>query len=252
MDGKVDLSEKEIHMGQSDAEQIRIVGELSLKTLYIPENVVDGEPIVAIESKLPFKNEMDIQVEAYSDLILSPVVESIDYTVINERKFKAKATILLNLREYSGVDLEVFEGIKDEEVQMLKEKIRLTDVALRKTESAEINEEFVLKETMPEIGKILSYDVNVSENHKQITKEKVVINSSIYCNVMYLGKETTPPDVEKADFDESLQSPYLYQGKTEFTQFIKLDEENIGSQSPAGSKVSTNIASVSLNPIYLS
>lgn len=247
MDGRVSLSEREIHTGQSEVDKIRIVGELGLKTLYRPEDLVNGEPVVAIESKLPFKNEIDISGDAYSDLTITPVLESIDFTVINERKFKAKATILLNFREYSSLDVEVFEGIKDEEVQMLKENIRLTDVALRKTESTEIKEEFSLKENMPEIAQILDYEVHVSENHKQITKEKAVINSSIYCNVIYLGK-AEESDVDKADFEENYQTLHLYQGRAEFTQFIKFDGENLGSQNPAGSKVNFNISSLSLNP----
>ena len=248
MDGKIRLSEREIHTSQSDVDHVKISGELDIKTLYIPENMVDGEPLVSIESRLPFKNEMEIRTEAYSDLLVTPTLESIDFTVINERKFKAKATILLNLREYSGVDLEVFEGIRDEEVQMLKEKIRVTDVALRKTESLEIKEELSIKDTMPEIAKILKYDVNISENHKQITKEKAVINSSIYCNVMYIGKEAAG-DVDKANVEDNLPTPVLYQGKTEFTQFISLDGDNSpGGQNPAGSRVNYNITSLSLTP----
>jgi hypothetical protein len=134
--------------------------------------MTEAEPIVAIESRIPFKNEAEMTARPYSDLTVAPNIESVDFTIINERKFRVKAAVVFGIKEYSSVDVEVFEGVRDEEVQMLKEKINLTDVAMRKTEPIEIKEDLILKENSPEILKILAYDVNVVENHKQITKDK--------------------------------------------------------------------------------
>ena len=250
MDGKIRLSEREIHTGQTEAERVRIFGDLILQTLYVPEHMVDGEPIVAIESRIPFKNETEMNAGPYSDLAISPNIESIDFSVVNERKFRVRAEVVFGIKEYSNVDVEVFEGVRDEEVQMLKEKINLTDVALRKTELFEIKDDFMLKENMPEILKILKYDVNVVENHKQVTKEKAVINASVYCNIMYLGAEGNPETVKAEDAETAPEGeavPVLYQGKTEFTQFIRLDGDyNLGDQNPAGSKINFNITSINL------
>jgi LysM repeat protein len=249
MDGKIKLSDKEIHTGQVEAESIKTTGDLILQTLYIPESIAEGEPMVAIESRIPFKIDTEVKTAPFSDLTVTPSIESIDYTVINERKFKVKATVALALREYSNVDIEIFEGIRDEEVQMLKETINLTDVAFRKTEATEIKEDLTLKDTMPEIQKILKYDVNVVENHKQITKEKAVINASVYCNVMYLGADAAGEAI-KSDEDTAeveAATPVLYQGKTEFTQFIRLDgDNNPAGQNPAGSRVNFTISSLNL------
>ena len=249
MNGKVKLSEREIHAGQAGTERIRIAGDLILQTLYVPEHMVDGEPVVSIESRIPFKNETEMNARPYSDLAVTPNIEAVDFTIINERKFRVKAAVVFGIKEYSSVDVEVFEGVRDEEVQMLKEKINLTDVAMRKTEPIEIKEDLMLKENLPEILKILAYDVNVVENHKQITKEKAVINASVYCNVMYLGAEGNTDTVKAEDAETVLEEavPVLFQGKTEFTQFIRLDGDyNPSEQNPAGSKVNFDITSLNL------
>jgi len=251
MEGKIKLSEREIHTGQMETDRVRFSGDLILQTLYVPEHQVDGEPIVAIESRIPFKNETEMKAGPYSDLTVTPSIESIDFTVVNERKFRVKTIAVFGIKEYSNVDVEVFEGVRDEEIQMLKEKINLTDVAMRKTEPMEIKDDLILKDNMPEIHKILRYDVNVVENHKQITKEKAVINASVYCNIMYLGAEGNPDSVKARDAEtepeEEAVVPVLYQGKTEFTQFIRLDGDyNPSDQNPAGSKVNFNIASLNL------
>ncbi|MGI6747078.1 MAG: SPOCS domain-containing protein [Anaerovoracaceae bacterium] len=251
MDGNIKLSEKDIHTGQLETDTLRISGDLTLQTLYIPERASDGEPIVAIESKIPFKNEASFKASPYSDLGIKAKIESIDYTIINERKFRARATALISIKEYNNVDIEVFEGLRNEEVQMLKENIKFTDVAFRKMDSIEVKEELVLKENMPEIYKILKYDANIVENHKQITKEKAVINASVYFNILYLGAEENT-DVAKAEnsgaaFKDEILVPVLYQGKTEFTQFIRMDgEDDSNDQNPAGSKVNFDIVTLNL------
>jgi hypothetical protein len=251
MDGKIKLQEREIHTGQTETDRVRILGDLILQTLYVPEHMVDGEPIVSIESRIPFKNETEMKAGPYSELAVAPNIESIDFTVVNERKFRVRAAVVFGVKEYSNVDVEVFEGVRDEEIQMLKEKINLTDVAARKTEPMEIKDDFMLKENMPDILKVLRYDVNIVENHKQIMKEKAVINASVYCNIMYLGAEGNPDAVKAEEVGMAPEgdtvTPVLYQGKTEFTQFIRLDGDyNQNDQNPAGSKVNFNITSLNL------
>jgi hypothetical protein len=88
MDGKIKLSEREIHTAQADGDRIRVSGDLILQTLYVPEHMVDGEPIVAIESRIPFKNDMEMKAAPHSDLAMTPSIESIDFTIVNERKFR--------------------------------------------------------------------------------------------------------------------------------------------------------------------
>ncbi|MDD3199323.1 MAG: DUF3794 domain-containing protein [Eubacteriales bacterium] len=252
MDGKVKLAEREIHTGQSETDTVRISGDLILQTLYAPEHASNEDPIISIESKIPFKNETEMNSGPYSELAIAAHIESIDFSVVNERKFKAKATAVLEIKEYRKVDIEVFEGVRDEEIQILKEKINLTDVAMRKTDTIEVKENFLLKENMPEIMKILKYDINIVENHKQITKEKAVINASVYCNIMYLGAERNSDAVKTSDSEAAVEGkkavPVFYQGKTEFTQFIRLDTDNDAKDtySSAG-KVSFNISSLNLN-----
>lgn len=250
MDGKIKLSDREIHTGQTQTDRVRIYGDLILQTLYVPEHMVDGEPIVAIESRIPFKNETEMKAGPNSDLAVAPSIESIDFTIVNERKFRVRTAVVFGIKEYGSVDVEVFEGVRDEEVQMLKEKISLTDVSMRKTEPFEIKDDLTLKDNMPEILKILKYDVNVVENHKQVTKEKAVVNASVYCNVMYLGAEGSTEAVKAEDAEPTPEEeavPVLYQGKTEFTQFIRLDGDyNSSDQNPAGSKINFNITSLNL------
>ena len=250
MEGKARLSEREISPGAQGADSIKLSGELMISTLYLPDRADKEGSIVAIESRIPFKETAAVRCEPYSEMIASAAIESMDYTVVNERKFRVRAAVAIRLKEYRALNLELFEGLKDEEVQMLSEKLRLTDVALRKTESMELSEELPMKDGADSIGKILCYDVNVAENHKQITAEKAVISGTVYVNAMYLAKDEGDYDSEDGPEAPGAQ-PMLYQGKTEFTQFIKLDDDSLperGSQNPAGSRVCFRVEKAELLP----
>ncbi len=234
MTGKVSLSDSEIRIGQLSQDSVKITGEIELHTLYIPENYTGEHHIINIQSRIPFKTESNVSAESLSRLVIKPYIESIDYTVINERKFRAKLTVRLTMREYANVEMQVFQGIKGEKLQLLKEKIQMTHVSERKTDIMDINETLAIKDTQPKPERILKYDVDIVENHKQITEDKAVVNATIYCNVLYLGSNNEVEAMDLSENEEKKLTPQLFQGKTEFTQFIPI-------LNPAeGSKISFN------------
>lgn len=219
MEGKALLSSKELQVGQNDDGSVRVTGEVSLQTIYLPE--AGGEEAISIiQSRLPFKTDWQAGASPMSSLSIGAEVETIEYSIINERKFRAKATVALTLTEYAEKEMQLFDSIRGEDLQLLKETIKMSHVALRKEDSIDISEELKLKEGSLKPVKILKSDIRVVENHKQITSEKMVINANVMANVLYIGQE------EKDG--ETISRPAFFQGKTDFTQFILMDkEENI-------------------------
>lgn len=227
IDGRVRISEK-----GTDAGSLRVIGDLVLDILYAPEGDRGSEqyPLVPMEAKINFKN--DSENSGYSqDLEIMPVVEHVDYTIVNERKFKIKALVVFAVKEYNQIEEQLFEGVVNDEVQLLKKKIKYTDMAEKRMERTEIKEEIELREGSPEIGKVLRSGVNIIENHRQIARDKAVINATAAYNILYMSNEERP-------------KPVFYQGKSEFTQFIKLsDTENI-----PGSRVSFRVSNLNVAP----
>ncbi|MCL2437044.1 MAG: hypothetical protein FWD00_03285, partial [Clostridiales bacterium] len=164
MDGSSKLADKEILVGANGEDTLKVIGEITLQTIYIPDRTADEqEQIVTIQSRIPFKSDWGVSVSPLSHVAVKPVIESIDYTVINERKIRAKIAMFLTLREYSDIDVEIFEEIRGEDLQLLKEKIRLTDVAVRKTDVMELQESMPLKDNTLLPHKILRYNINIVE-----------------------------------------------------------------------------------------
>ncbi|MCQ4637447.1 DUF3794 domain-containing protein [Anaerovorax odorimutans] len=217
MDGKAFLSSKEIQVGQGDGDSIKVTGEVTLQTIYLPEDK-EEESISIIQSRLPFKTDWQVTASPLSHLVIEPTIERIDYSVINERKFRAKITLGLSMKEYAEKELQFFESLRNEKLELLKETIKMSHIALRKEESVELSEDLKIKEGNPKPIKILKTDINVVENHKQTTSEKMVINAAVRVNVLYMGEE------EKDG--ETIQRPAFFQGKADFTQFILMNKED--------------------------
>lgn len=232
VEGKCSLAETNVSGGSTGIQSLRLAGDLTVQTLYVPENGSEEQKIISLESKLPFREDCSINGSPNGEITLLTYLDSLEYERINERKFRIKAMVKVYPQEYRKHELSLFNGIEGENIEYLKDEFRFTDVALRRTETIDIKEELKLKEGDPEIYKILSYNVNVVENHKQVNREKAVVNATVYCNILY----------------QSDEKPVFYQGKTEFTQFIKMDDESAFIQPLTGSRVHFQVENLSITP----
>lgn len=216
MDGKAYLSSKEIQLGQDEGDNIRVTGEILLQTIYLPDGE-EKDPVSLIQTKIPFKTDWQVSASPLSHLSIIPIIEKVEHSVINERKFRAKITVKLYLKEYAEKEIQLFDGLKNEKLELLKEPIKIGHITARKEESAEISEDLKIKESGIKPLRILKTDINIVENHKQITAEKIVLNANIWVSVLYMAEEETD--------DETILRPAFFQGKTDFTQFVLLNKD---------------------------
>ncbi|MGI6733365.1 MAG: SPOCS domain-containing protein [Anaerovoracaceae bacterium] len=208
VEGSCQLAERNVPTGAHGIQSMRITGDLKIQALYTAEDDADEPAVVSLDTKILFREDCMVKGEPNSVITLCPDLRSIEWERINERKFRVRAAIEVNMREYCDKELRLFDDIKKDQMQFLQDEIEFTDIAMRKTEIMEVAEEIRLREGAPEIDKILCYNINLVENHKQISNEKAMVNVTAYLNVLY-----------KSD-----GCPVFYKCNTEFTQFIRVDE----------------------------
>ena len=66
--------------------------------------------------------------QSNSNLFLTPTIVALDHEKINERKFRIKASVKVDPREYRTKEASILTGFKDDNVEILEDTIRLTDV----------------------------------------------------------------------------------------------------------------------------
>ena len=216
IDGKVRLANREIEQVNKGDDNVTVSGEVGLTTLYLPEKKEGCEPIISVQSRVPFTDQWHTGFAPGGTLVMNCKVEKIDYMVINERKYRVKIVLAIYARRYMDSKVDIFEGISDQQIQMLKEKVEITNVALRKKDSLSIKEDLEIKEDW-KVESILKQDISIVENYRQATSEKVVINGFILVNLLLKvsGREGAE------DTDDNLQQ---MQEKVEFTQFIPVQQ----------------------------
>ncbi len=206
-EGSCQLAERSVSSGAHGAQSMRVTGDLKVQVLYMAENDENEPAVVSLDTKVLFREDCTVKGEPDSVIALCADIQSLECERISERKFRVRAAVEISMREYCEKEMELFDGVDKEELQLLQDEIQFTDVAMRKTEVMEVSEEIKLKEGSPEIDKILCYSINLAENHKQVSGDKVMINVAVYLNVLY----------------RSDGCPVFYRCKTEFTQFIRID-----------------------------
>ena len=197
-----------------------IRGELILQTLYVPQGKGADRPVIDMESRVDFRQEVAREGDSSLERKADARIESLEHSVINERKYRVKAVIAVEGRRYRRRELELFKGLEGDEVQLLQETMAVTDVALRKNEPLELEEDLPLPDSLAEPAKILRCDVTLVENHKQINRDKAVISGTAYYTILYLPKE-----------ESASGEPVLFQSKSEFTQFVTLGRRSETEQN---------------------
>ena len=226
----------------------KISGDLVLQTLYVPQGKGVDRTVVDMESRIAFRQEAPLgaglhqaagthQNGAYqtganpsaghqsgaAELRAVARVESLEHSVVNERKYRVKAVIAVEGRRYGKRELELFEGLEGEEVQLLQEAVTVTDVTLRKREPLELEENLPLPDSLPEPERILRCSVTLVENHKQINRDKAVVSGTAYYTILYQPKGE---DAITKELGSTTKEPVLFQAKSEFTQFVPLGRKN--------------------------
>lgn len=212
IDGSVRLASREIDRINKADDYIGLSGEVELQTLYVPENRQVAGPVIAVQTRVPFKERWHTDMAAGATLIMECTAEKIEYMVINERKYRVKISLAVTARECIDSKIDIFEGITGEEIQMLREKAEITSIVLRKKDTLTISENLEIKED-ENFESILKQDINVVENYKQITAEKVVISGFVFVNLLYT---VTGTGENPCDFIRQAQE------RVEFTQFIPI------------------------------
>ena len=213
IDGTAGLTSREIDCINKTDAYINLSGEIELQTLYVPENRQTAGPVIAIQTRVPFKERWHTDIAPGATLIMDSRAEKIEYMVINERKYRVKISLAVMAKECVDSKVDIFEGINGEEIEMLKDRVKITSVSLRKKDAMSISEDLEIKEDANPEG-ILKQDISVAENYKQVTAEKVVINGFIFVNLLYTVTGDNPC--------ESIRQA---QTRVEFTQFIPVKQD---------------------------
>ena len=220
LDGMARVSPREKEVIPKTDDLLNLTGELELKIIYRSTDEKDN--LVSIKSRIPYKYQWNLNPEKKCLGKFSCSINQLDYTIVNERKFRIKAELVFVGVYYGSNQYQLFQGISDEELETREEKVNFTSLAMTKGDTVEIDEYFAASDREVSPESILIQDFVITENYKQVTAEKIVINGFVYCNFLYQGTYRT------GDEEESVLRHHSQ--RVEFTQFIPIDKKQRGKK----------------------
>jgi hypothetical protein len=222
-----EVSSHESYIASNGSNMFKISGNFEISTLYLPAD--SRTELVSITSHVPFRRETEVEEPVSNTAEIDVRGSVIQSKVINERKIRISAGASFTVHEYGENEIELLEGVRDDSLLLKKDTIRFTDMAQQRTDTTDIKEKIRIKDSLPAPERILRYDVNAVENHRQLSRGKAVVEGSLYYSILYL------PETE----EDTDTLPVYMRGKSEFTQFLRLPEMN--DEETAGSIVKFEI-----------
>ena len=217
MEADCDMMPVEKKLLPKTDDLLNFTGTVTIQTLYRPDKE-DCLP-VAISSKVPYKYQWNLHCTSPAEGYFSCHVKEMEYMIINERKFRVKVTLEFAGRLYEQKELSFFQALEDDSLELKYREVGLNCLEAMIKEETEIDTRLESIDAKEQPVQILWQHYTISENYRQITKEKIVLNGFVYVDLLYLGRT-----------EEQGNSLCHKKERVEFTQFIPLGKEHKGKK----------------------
>ncbi len=217
-EGKVKIREKRI-----TDDRISFSGEVEVTVLYRAKN---GEkPLYAMTSALPLEDLLHMEgVSKDMDVVLTAELEHLDCQIVNDRKIGVRAVILMKAEAEQKKTADILTNISGDGVESLRETLRMEQETAAAKDRFTVKEELTLSSSQPEIGDILSEEVQLTEQEIRPMEGKALVRGNLAIRLLYVDDTGEMGSVvEKIPF-----SGYLEQGditpKTDLTGSLSVEE----------------------------
>jgi len=187
-------------------------GSITVFTVYQPAGDTDC-PLDSVRSSISFRTDKCWGDSSCDQFRAEAAVRSITAEMVNERKFIVRGELRIIITEICRNDLRILENSGDDSLMIKQIPVKAAALDFETVETTEISQEITLREGQPSPAKILEESIRITENHRQITSGKLVINASIHYSTLYLGEDDGHPAAEALT------------GRTDFTQFIPVKDD---------------------------
>ncbi|MBR3755702.1 MAG: DUF3794 domain-containing protein [Firmicutes bacterium] len=215
MEADCDIMPEEKRLLPKTDDLLNFTGTITIQTLYQPDKE-DSLP-VAITSKVPYKYQWNFHCTSPAEGSFNCRIKSLEYMIINERKFRAKVTLEFTAYLYEQKELSFFQALEDEPLETKVKEVGFNCLAAILKEETILETRIESMDLKEQPVQILWQHYTMTENYRQVTTEKVVLNGFVYIDFLYLGRTEEQNEVlcHKTE-------------RVEFTQFIPLGKEYRG------------------------
>lgn len=170
--------------------RVHITGALAFRVLYAIDRA-EGK-IDYLEGLVPIHEIINLDGIATGDKIcLKWEVEDLDIQIVHSRKLTIRSIVTIGVTREKEEHLALAVDLRDEQVSMKKEEIKILGLHVHNRDHIRIKEEFNLASNKPDIQAILWDSVNVRGVDVRAEEDKVIIKGELFAFVLYEDENDT-------------------------------------------------------------
>jgi len=172
-------------------DKVMTEGIIRYDILYIPE---EDSVIDSLDAEIGFTQYLELPgAKPKMASRLKLYVEHVDYELASARKVSVKSVLDLSGQVSQVVEMEAVTEFSGEEVEVLRDSIRVTSIAGTGHSQTMVREDLELADSMPTIQKIIRKNANVRINEKKAADNKVVVHGDVDLKLLYLCQDEDEP-----------------------------------------------------------
>lgn len=160
------------------------MGRVDLKILYIPDK--EGEKIRSIITSFDFSQPIDCAVTDEMLIALGASAEHMDFTLINSRKLRVKATVGIEYEICSPKTLEIAVDTGDSEnAELKRETLKLQNSVDFCKHEISVRENLEVPGGQPSICELLKADARITDTEYKTVTGKIVVKGAVCVCLLY-------------------------------------------------------------------
>lgn len=172
--------------------KVLLNGDIEFMILY--KSKEDNESTLhSLNYRDKFSGGVDISGESSEDLVIeaSSYLEHVDANTLNERKVSINGVVKLISKLNKRYSYEIIKDVEyEEEIETLKSPRKINKILDIINESIQIENSFIISNSMPEVDEILKYDINVRHKEVKLYDDRIEVNMNMILKMLYKNKES--------------------------------------------------------------
>lgn len=226
---------------------IRVTGETTYYILYKSEE----EKVRSITITYPFnQNITNEYAKKGMSVRVTSSAKNIIYSVPNERKIMIKLELLFAYELSEIKDINMIKKVEGEDIETKTEINKFTNITGVSTEVIDIKEDIVVKDTLPQIGEILTVSANISNEDYKTSYNKILVKGDLLIKIVYLSEDDVK-DIYNYSFSVPFTGMVEFENISDDSLFdVKYDLRNLEIIKSADSSNLLNIsAEIGVNAV---
>lgn len=181
VDADTAITEKQVKKGM-----VYINCRVSYKIIYIADETNDIKSIINNDE---FSYTVDIS-EAVPEMKCNVFIDltKVEFSIINGRKIRLKSEFDINCKLYKSEVIEIVSDIaKSDNIEVLKNNIKMANNVIQDEIEFEVAEEFEVPYGKSSINEILKFDVKANNVEAKVMSNKILLKGEMNVCFLYTG-----------------------------------------------------------------